>query len=402
MRADTRSGLVIALVQFLFATTWIVYAIYLKELMQRVGLDPGLFLWVILVDQLVFMVSDTAMGYAADRVERALGRIGPFLVGVSALSCALFIALPLLADTDLPGRGGLFLALVLLWVGTSSVLRAPPLVLLTKYAALPRTPWLAALVLFGLALSGSASPYLGELLKGLDPLVPFAVTGLTLVATTVPLIWLERRRPEAESVPVPLGRPDGAATMALLAGALFVGMGFQLHAFLNSSSLFLRFAGSETLVWLLPLFWVGFKLAVFPGAWAARRLGPNQVLMAAALIGCVALWGSSRAGGLAALMAWQMLAGAAWGVLFVSGISTALGLGRTGREGLTLGLWFSMLSLAALLRLAFAVGGVLGQPQAQVWLPHAAWGLWAVGLVPLLYLTLRTGHRPSSGDSVTH
>jgi hypothetical protein len=392
MQNDTRSAVVIAVVQFLFSTCWLVYALYLKDLLRAAGLDPSLFLWVILLDQLVFALTDTAMGLAADRVERALGRLGPFLVGTNAVACLLFISLPLVAGLEgLPGRGPLLLVAILLWVGTSSVLRAPPLVLLAKYAARPRTPWLAALLLSGLALAGAAAPYLGSALKGLDPLLPFTVTGLTLLASTLPLVALERRRiAAAAGAPALIGReqPDRVGVLTLAVGALFVGLGFQVQAFVSAAPQYLRFTDAASLVWLLPLFWVGFQLAVFPGAWAARRHGEERVLGAAALAGGLALWGSSHAGGLGQMIAWQILAGGAWGILLTAGLSTAVGLGRVGCEGLVSGIWFSMLSLAALLRLGLVLSGVNAGTQAP-WLAQLPWGAWLLGAAPLLYLATR-------------
>lgn len=390
MDSDQRLAVLIAVAQFLFFTAWVVYTTYLKDLLRLAGLDPGWFIWIIVADQLVFAVTDTLMGYAADRVERALGRIGPWLVGVNALSAVGFMLLPQVAAADhLPGRGTLLLVLIFLWVGTASVLRAPPLVLLMKYAAKPRVPGLAALVLVGLALGGAVSPYLGEILRGLDPRLPFALTGLSLIAATLPLVVLERRRQE-EAFPAPAPEPTRPGRVfALLSGALVLALGMQLHTAFNVQPQYLRFAEAQHLVWLLPLFWVGFKLAVFPGAWAARRWGGDRLLMGAALVGAVALWGSLQAPNLELLILWHLLAGGAWGVIFMAGIGGALGMGRIGHEGLVLGLWFTMLSLAALIRIGLVAAGTPVKPQPPDWLAQGPWLLWLAGVPVLAYLVWR-------------
>ena len=74
-----------------------------------------------------------------------------------------------------------FLVLTVVWSITSSALRAPPLVLLGKYAKLAAIPWLASLSFFGLGLAGAMAPYLTVNLRGLDPRWPFALSSLALL-----------------------------------------------------------------------------------------------------------------------------------------------------------------------------------------------------------------------------
>ena len=57
------------------------------------------------------------------------------------------------------------------------------------------------------------------------------------------------------------------------------------------------------------------------------------------------------AGSLNVLMAAQFVTGGAWGVLMMSAFTAALLIGRTGREGLVTGSMFSLLALAAFVRM---------------------------------------------------
>jgi hypothetical protein len=106
-------------------------------------------------------------------------------VGVlTAISCAAFVALPFVAGTG-PGAQVWFIALILIWVVTSSALRAPPLTLLGKYGARPAIPFLAALAMLGYGLAGAVSPYLGVVLRNHDPRLPFVISGVVLLITTL-------------------------------------------------------------------------------------------------------------------------------------------------------------------------------------------------------------------------
>lgn len=390
-----RAAVYLSLVQFLFATSWVVYVIYLGELLDRVGIGRDYFIWFIILDQAVFAISDTLMGYAADKVERLIGNLGPRIIAVNFVSCLAFALLPFSSDlVNEEISPILFTLLLVIWIATSSVLRAPPLVLLTKHAARPKTPRLAALSLLGLALGGALAPYIGLLLKGVDPAVPFVLSAATLVLVTLGISHVGRiarslpaqdRQPRANHPPI-----NRTAIAFLLFSMLFIGFGFQIHVFLNSKPLYQDFVAKDQLVLVLPLFWVGFKLLALPAAAAARRYGSVTILTLATLLGGGALLWVAAADSLETLIAAQMLAGGAWGVVFTTGVSTALGLGTSGREGLVLGLLFTMLSLAALTRAGLVAGGIKASPEYLPVLhsaPGALWFLGSLALLGLVYVT---------------
>lgn len=395
-QAQLRSAaLQLSVIQFFFATTWVIYVIFLGDLLERIGLGKEYVIWFILFDQAVFALTDVMMGYAADRVERFVGRLGPAIVGVTLVSCGAFSLLPF--ATELPGDIGVvvFTTLIVLWIATSSVLRAPPIVLLMKHAARPQAPRLAALSLLGLALGGAVAPYLGLWLKGSSPYLPFIASSLTLAAVTLGLVRVQRivanLPPEARD-PGSV-KPAGAPRLILLfCGSLLLALGFQLHAFLNSKPQYLQFIDPADLIWVLPVFWIGFKLFVFPGSSAARRFGAPTVMAVAALVGAAGLFGCHQAPNLEVLLVSQLVTGGAWGVVFMAGITAALGLGSNGREGLVLGGWFTILSIGALIRVLIVIDGAKTDVAMATVLQWAPLALWIVGGSALFLLGKRMQH----------
>ena len=119
------------------------------------------------------------------------GRLGLFVGVLTAISCAAFVALPFVAGTG-PGAQVWFIVLILIWVVTSSALRAPPLTLLGKHRARPKIPFLSALAMLGYGLAGAVSPYLGVVLRDQDPRLPFLISGVVLLLTTLALSKVER------------------------------------------------------------------------------------------------------------------------------------------------------------------------------------------------------------------
>src|SRR4051794_7821526 len=181
-----RTGVYLAVLQLVFTLGWTVYAIYLPKLAAQVGIAPTAVILILMMDQAIFTVMDTAMGIAADRISPVLDRLGVFVASLPALSCAAFIALPFVATAG-PGAQTVFLVLIAVWAITSSALRAPPLTLLGKHRAKPAIPFLSALAMLGYGLAGVVSPYLGVVLCDQDPRWPLVVSSVVLFFTALAL-----------------------------------------------------------------------------------------------------------------------------------------------------------------------------------------------------------------------
>jgi MFS family permease len=367
----------VGVVQFLFGTTWTLYVIYLPQLAQSAGIGREWVPWILVADQLMFAVMDVVTGFWVDRVRAGLGRFGGWIVAVSVVSAAAFLALPYAGAS-----ASLLLVAIALWAITSSALRSPPWALLSRYAATPSIPWLSTLVLTGTAVASAIAPYLGVALRGIDPRVPFIVSTLTLLAAVVGLMLAEKRLPaDAPAEPKPL---PAVASPALFAALLLLALGFQVHFSLSSAQRYVQFAPREQLPYLMPVFWIGFNLLMFPAARIVKRLGVAQAMALAAALGALAMLVSAFAPGLAVLVAGEFLAGGCWGAASVAAYSAAVALGRTGREGRFLGTLFAVLALAVAARIALAGSG-MAQSHAfsvlQPWLPET---LWLCGALLLL------------------
>ena len=210
--SPNRTGVYLAVLQLVFTLGWTTYVIYLPKLAAQVGIAPSAVILILMLDQAIFTISDTAMGIAADRIAPFVGRIGVFVGALTALSCAAFVALPFVAGTG-PGAQVWFIVLILIWVVTSSALRAPPLTLLGKHRARPSIPFLSALAMLGYGLAGAVSPYLGVVLRDQDPRLPFVISGVVLLITTLALSKVERglaqNRRCAANRPCPQSRSAG-------------------------------------------------------------------------------------------------------------------------------------------------------------------------------------------------
>ena len=387
MSTTSRFGWYMAVLQLFFVLCWVVYVIYLPNLAAAAGIAPGAVILVLMLDQAIFTVCDFLTGIAADKVTRVLGRLGIWVIAATALSCAAFLVMPAIARLGAPA----LLLTIVVWTVTSSALRAPPLMLLGKYARKPSMPFLAALAMLGTGVAGALAPYLGVALKTVDPRLPFALASIVLMLVTLGMIAAERRlaaapKPAPSAPPVrsfgSMTRPAIVFALAMIALAL----GYQMHFALQSAPLFLRFSKAPQLQWLMPVFWIGFNISMFPAGLIVNRLGGYRVMGGAALIGALAIVGAHLAQGLGQMVVAQFLAGAAWGAILMSAFTVAFAIGENGGEGRMSGLLFSALALATLARMAVVATGFNADPALKAaleWLPTLC---WAAAGAALLYL----------------
>lgn len=376
----------IGVTQLLFVTTWTLYVVYLPQLAAQAGIPKHWVPWILVADQLIFALTDVLTGFWLDRVRAGLARIGPWMLGVTAVSCIAFIALPFAGASEV-----VLLASIGVWAVTSAALRSPPWVLLSRHAATPSIPWLSTLVLTGTAVGSALAPYLGIALRGVDPRFPFVLSSVTLIATVAGLVVAERRRSrDTRSEPQPAQTlPPSSLFLALL----FLALGIQVHYSLNSAPRYLQFASPAEVVYLMPVFWVGFNLLMFAAGRMVRRIGPGDAIAIAAACGAIATLAAAVAPNLPVLLAAQFLAGGCWGAALVAAYTAAVALGRTGREGRFLGTLFGVLAAAVALRIAAVATGAEREPVFSAllpWLPEVAWLAAAL----LLLLAARRASRP--------
>jgi len=265
-------------------------------------------------------------------------------------------------------------------------LRAPPLVLIGKYASIGAKPWLSGFWLFGLGVAGAIAPYLTAVLRDTDPRLPFALASIAVALAAWAMAWAERHL--ATTAPAATPPPKKPLSIpSFLAIVVLAGLGFQIHFSLNSAPQYLRHVTSAELGLLMPVFWVGFNLAMLPMTLLIRRHGEFKVLAAGAMIGAAAVLFATQAGTLNTLVSSQLVAGIAWAAVMFGAFSASMTLGHTGREGFSAGGMHSMFAFAAMLRIlmiATQLNQEQGVLQALTWAPAACWAAAALLLIARL------------------
>ncbi len=394
-------GVYLGVVQFFFTATWIVYVIYLPQLVAQAGLPKGAAAWMLMADQLVFVFADYAAGVAADRVGRVVGRIGLWVLAATVVSALALLALPFVAPQGSPA---VFVALVMVWAVTSSALRAPPLALLGKHVAKPSRPFLIGLSMLGLGVANGFAPYLGLQLRGVDPRIPFVLSSVALALVTCGLVAVERALARRRDVAIDESIDESTAAIVALdidkaavvkkpsktvffAMALLAAFAFQVHVFIDSAPLYRAHAPATLLPVLTPLFWIGFNVAMLPLSLAVGRWSAACAMAAAAFVAAAAAALATVAPSLPWLITAQLVTGAAWAGLVVAAFAWALARSGAGSAGAFAGALSAVLALAALARMASVAAGWPQSPafgDALAWWPMAGWMAASVGVVVLI------------------
>src|SRR5258708_2380313 len=400
-----RTGVYLAILQLVFTLGWTTYVIYLPKLAAEVGIAPTAVILILMMDQAIFTVTDTTMGIVADKISAVVGRLGVFVGALTAISCAAFVTLPYVAGTG-HGAKTWFIALIVVWAMTSSALRAPPLTLLAKHRAKPQIPFLSALAMLRYGLAGAVSPYLGVVLVKHDARLPFVISSVVLLITALALSKVEHDLAEDSSAtkPAATAKPLGKVPMIFIVSMVILSLGYQLHFSINSAPFYLRFAKPDDLQWLMPVFWIGFNIAMFPASVATKHRGGFIMMGPAGLLGALAVIAAAFGAHANTLIVTQFIAGAAWGCMLMSAISAALAIGDSGAEGKVVGLVFSALALGTFARMAAVAGGLQKLPEYAPllhWAPVACWSVAGAGLLVIAAARVQQGARQHRVDTAT-
>ncbi|MET0207822.1 MAG: hypothetical protein ABW220_02200, partial [Burkholderiaceae bacterium] len=332
-------------------------------MVASVGLPRAAVIWILVLDQALFAVSDWGSAVFADRIAGAWRRLGAAIASAAVLSSVLFALMPWVAG---PGGSARLIAFIAGWAVLTSFLRAPVLALLGRIGNATRQGWAVGISLVLVAMAGAAGPSLTAWLRGHDPFLPFVVA-----SAGIALAGLVAVRADAWPLPKRDIVPGDArrGPILLMAGALLLaGLGFQWHTALLAAASPMPWARS---LWV-PLFWAGFAL----GLMVSMRLVTSPLRVRGAAL---ALWAGALAAPIALrtgiegfFFAAQLIAGAAWGMAMHTGLGVALARSPAQRLASPVGLVFSALAVAALCRVLIVA------LQWQAWpgwgaLPCAVW-----------------------------
>jgi len=334
----------LGLVQGAIALMWVIYNLYLVDLLTQVGLPRPLATALLVVENLLAMVMEPLMGSLSDRFQQQLGTRFPLISLGTILAAGAFIALPIgvVGGWAAAGRWVLPLMLVL-WALTMTIFRSPAMSLLGRYAFGTHLPQAASVLTLVGGVAGAMGPLASERILSWGPLTAFALGSVVLL---VAAFVLRVTAPEATAEETQAERPAASPGISFAALAMIFGAGVGVT--LGFRSLMLLFSrvlnsqvpnGNPSLV--LGTVFVALAVTAIPAGALAVRWGNRRAMVAglAVLAFVCAAIAAVQNNGVAIALA--ILFGAAFSLVSNGTIPFALSLVPSSKAGLGTGMFFS-------------------------------------------------------------
>ena len=291
--------------------TWIIYNLYLPELLAQFGFPETLARLILVIENMLAVVVEPTMGALSDQATKWWNSRFPFILGGVIVAAATFMILPVIVIVGSPtGIARWFLPLFLIiWALAMATFRSPSLVLLKKCASNKDLPRAAAVLTVLAGLFAAIRPFSADFILSLGPMAAFAIgSGGLLVGAFVLHQLLPDAAPDPDREINPereLEQTTGSTILndliryvpplALIFGAgLGGGWSLRFSTATVSKLLALQIPNIDV-TWLMSLFFFLLACVAFPLGAVAAKIGNHQAMLtgiAAAAVGLVfiGLW----------------------------------------------------------------------------------------------------------------
>jgi hypothetical protein len=342
-KTDWQPVLAMALMQGAIVLCWIVYRMYIPDLLGQFGFPKDSSVVILAIEGFLAVLIEPLFGSLSDRQKTLWGLKGPFVTIGVLLSAGLLIILPsivLLGNPDSFIRW-LFVALVILWAMAMAMFRSPMLARLGEFACQRDWPYAASVLTLVGTLAGTlALPASKQIVKGLGAGSAFAISSIILLLSAT---LLNRSQTTQVRLPDITADERQPATQNLFLVAL-TGCTITMGVILTQQLIGL--VGKEQTPMLMTLFLAVQLVTVLPIGLAAKQWGNLQTMLGG-LIALAIGFSMLILPGLHAVAV--LLLGVGMSCVGVGTIPFALSMVPLSRGGLGIGFYFGGASLAGAL-----------------------------------------------------
>lgn len=195
------SGL--AAMQGAITLAWVIYSLYLPQLLQQLGLPAVLAATILIIEKFLAVVMEPVMGGLSDEAKRWVGTRFPLITGGVILSCTLLIAIPAVVIFGSPTRAfqGILVIIIIAWALAMTVFRSPVISLLGQYATPHKLPLAASLLTLTAGLIVACQPFASQIILGWGAGMTFAIASLILLGAAAILRFVNPPALPVFSVP---------------------------------------------------------------------------------------------------------------------------------------------------------------------------------------------------------
>lgn len=125
----------IALIQGAITLTWVVYNMYLPDLLKQLGLAAGMTQILLIIEHFLEVIIEPIAGNFSDQQERKIGTRLPIITLGVIISATLFLLIPALVIFGQSAIKWLWVIMVIFWASAMAIFRSPVMALLRKSAS---------------------------------------------------------------------------------------------------------------------------------------------------------------------------------------------------------------------------------------------------------------------------
>ena len=365
----------LALVQGAITLSWVIYNLYLVDLLTGLGFPQAWAAGLLVLENLLAIVMEPLMGTFSDGRQHSVGTRFPMIALGVILSAGLFFLIPtaLLWGQNAVLRWLLPLLLVA-WALAMTVFRSPALSLLGRYAFRTQLPQAASILTLVGGLAGAMGPLSNQWILGLGPVVAFAMGSVVLLGAMAALRWAGPNQtvvPADGSHAASQGPADGPdrllpaipgisiPSLALVFGAgVGVTLGFRLMI-TTFPAILKQQVPNANVPTTMGLIFLSLAFTALPAGTLATRLGNRRAMVAGlALLALLAVVMGTVQNAVMGL-AIAILFGGAFSLVANGTLPFALSMVPPTKAGLGTGMYFSGGAMAMSLWGLFLGGGNL-------------------------------------------
>jgi Na+/melibiose symporter-like transporter len=183
----------VAILQAAIALLWVVYNLYIGNLLEQIGVAASAASTILIVENLLAALIEPVMGSLSDGAKRWMGTQLPWISGGAIAASALFMAIPVsLTFGTAASLQTILPILVIAWAMAMAIFRTPVVALLGRYATATELPYAASLLTLVGAIAAMLTPFAGRFILSFGAIPTFSLGSFVLLGA---LIWMQRVNP---------------------------------------------------------------------------------------------------------------------------------------------------------------------------------------------------------------
>ena len=331
----------LAAVQGSISLTWVIYNLYLKDLLLAFGFSAGLATLLLIIENALGAVMEPLMGTFSDQRQHWVGSRFPQIALGMILAAFCFLGIPLIVVVGGLSFKTLLPFVLVAWALAMTVFRSPALSLLGRYAFEADLPQAASVLTMVGGVTGAMAPLASDFILSLGPLVAFSIGTVVLLLASFALRQVNPNQTVSSAAPsaeVQVQMPWGNLPWIFATGAsVAVGLRLLLKSFPKAVG---ETGFSQPKLIMVALF-ITVAVSALPCGQFATKVGNRRAMLLGFGGMVVAALTTIAVGTAGAAVLIAIAIGIAFSLVANGTLPYALSMVPPARAGLGTGLYFS-------------------------------------------------------------